>query len=302
MLKLDKEDNFITADEILNELKNEIPTYFERGIIDDSIFYPHIKYCLSKMGLKIHPTSEVVIPIRNYKGQLPYDFYKMESAIGCFDYVVTSNPDYNNPKIYDLVESQVTNYLISKPTVTALDQDGSNFYVIQKFEQFSLQYTTYSPLTVSKESQRFCTNNCPNKQPGRADQIEIQKSQGLMVTNFESGSVFMEYLQTLELATDEGMDLLIPDYEQIKLWVKDYLMVKLFTYLFNNTTLDIQARLREAKANEVISRSNAESFVKRFEFTDLYNLRKLLRARYKKFDEIVNGPIPYNRQNRVYGR
>ena len=123
-----------------------------------------------------------------------------------------------------------------------------------------------------------------------------------MITNFESGAVFMEYLQTLELSTDDGMTLLIPNYHQIRLWIKDYLTVKLFTYLYNNTTLDIQGRLREAKSNEVISRSNAESFVKRFEFSDLYDLRKLFRARYKKFDEIVNGPIPYNRQNRVYGK
>ena len=248
------------------------------------------------------PTSNAVIPIRNYKGQLPYGFYKLITAIGCFEYTVTSDPDYNNPKLYDVAEDKIQNYLISKPSITTKDQDGENFYIIQKFEEFSVQYTNYTSLTVSKSSHPHCTTNCFNKQPGRAEQIEIQKSQGLLLANFEKGSVYIEYLQTLEMSTDEGMELLIPNFEQIKKWIKDYCTVELFRYLYNNTTLDIQGRLATAKQEETISKTNAQDFVKRFEFTDLYALRKLFASRYEKFNQIVSGPKPYTRHTRIYGK
>ncbi len=302
MIQLDKEDNFITAKELLYEIKNAVPTYFERGIIDDSIFYPHISYCLGLLGLKVYPTGSVVVPIRNYKGQLPYDFYKMVSAVGCFNYVVTSNPDYNNPKLYDVAEEQITNYLISKPSITGKDENGENFYIIQKFEQFSVEYSSYSPLTLSKASHNYCTKDCHNKQQGEANQIEIQKSQGQVITNFETGSIYLEYLQKLEVDTDEGKDILIPDFQQVRKWIKDYCIMELFRYLLNNTTLDIQYRLNLATQQESVSQSNARSFVKRFEFSDLYQLRKLLYSRYTKFHEIVHGPIPYTNKNRIYSK
>lgn len=77
-MKLNKETNFIPAQDVINEVRNELRSYFERGVVDDSLLYPVIRSCLSKMGLTVHPSSNIVIPINNYKGCLPDDFL-------CFD-------------------------------------------------------------------------------------------------------------------------------------------------------------------------------------------------------------------------
>ena len=46
-VKLKKDTNFITANELLNEVRNKMKSYFETSMIDDSDMYPIIRSRLS---------------------------------------------------------------------------------------------------------------------------------------------------------------------------------------------------------------------------------------------------------------
>jgi hypothetical protein len=284
---LDKDRDFISAQELLHELRNELTVYFERSILDDSHFYPVIRDCLSKLGAKIYPVGNTVLYVSNYKVALPKDFHKLILAVGCFEYVITSTPN-DNPQLYDVTEAQLQDYLISKPSETCLDECGENFYVIQRFETFDVTFKEYCPLSVSKKSFPQCSNNCFNKAIISQNQIELQGD--MLYAGFEEGSVYMDYLQKPEKHDIDGVDLLIPDFAPIREWIKMACVKKAFQVMYWNNDADVQQRYQDSKNELTILETRARAFARQAEFSELYNMRKVFFGRYNKFEQLVYGP------------
>lgn len=288
---LDKDTQFITASEILHEVKNELRVYFERSVLDDSYFYPVIRSCLSKLGAKVYPVNETVIWISNYQAYLPKDFHKLLLAIGCFDYIIKSTPN-ENPQLYDVKETQ-EDYLISKPSYTCLDECGENFYVIQRFDTFEVTFRDYGHLSITESSYPHCASNCFNKQILGQEQIEIKN--GKIYAGFETGSVFISYLQKLEKEDEDGVDLIIPDFAPIRDWVKAACIKKGFEVMYYNNDGDVQQRLNYAKNELTVLEQNARSFARMVEFRELYDIRKVFFSRYNKFEHVIYGNPRYMR-------
>lgn len=284
---LKKDINFITAQDLLQEVRNELRSFHERSVLDDSYFYPVIRLCLSKLGAKIYPIGNDILYVNEYKASLPKDFHKLVLALGCFDYTIKGTPDYDNPKLYDVSEAQLKDYLISKPSETCLDECGENFYVIQRFETFDVTYSEFCPLKLSTGSSPYCVNNCFNKNILSQNQIEVSKGQ--LTTNFRTGSIYIDYLQNLEHHDSDGVDLLIPDFAQIREWIKTACIKKGFEVIYYNNDGDVQQRLNYIKNELTILEASAKSFVNRSELSELYDLRKLFFGRYNKFNEVVYG-------------
>ena len=279
--RLNKETNFINAQELLAEVRNFLGKYMERALLDDSVFYPKIRSCLAKCGAKIYPVNSTVVPVKDYRAELPEDFHKLVIAIGCFDYTTTSFNE--NPQLHDVPESEITNFLITKPSYTCLDECGENFYVIQKYETFSVTYRDYTALKVSKNSWPKCSKNCFNKTQLSDQQIEITDH---ITTNFPTGWIFLEYLQNLE---SQDQDLIIPDYAQIRDWIKAACISEGLYYLLLQGN-PVERVLAKAEQKEIGLESNARNFVKMFEFKELYDVRKLFFKRYdSKFSKIIYG-------------
>lgn len=281
-LKLDKNTNYIGVEELLNEVRNLMPVYFERALLDDSNFYPTIRVCLAKLGLKIFPSTEMVLHVKDYKAELPYDFHKLVLAVGCFKSQINyTNP---NPQIFEADSVTVKDFAINATGTECVDKCGNDFYIIQRFETYSVTYDNYFDLRVSKDSIPYCSNNCFNSQIKSQNEIKIDGT--CIHTNFEEGYVYMQYIQNLE--TEEG-ELLIPDFQQIREWIKAACITVAFRKMYYNNDSDVQQRLNFAKQEETSAELNARQFVKMSDFSDFYAMRKALYDRYSKFNSIVYG-------------
>lgn len=284
---LKKDIHFIPASELLDEVRNDLRVYFERSVLDDSHFYPVIRECLAKLGAKVYPVGGAIVWISDYNGNLPKDFHRLIMALGCFQYTIESTPN-ENPQIYESTESQIKDFLVTKPKETCVDDCDNKFYIIQRFETFDIKYSGFAPLSLSPNSLPYCSNDCWNKQVLGQAQIEI--ANGKMYTGFEEGSVYINYLQKLETYDEEGTDLLIPDFAQIREWIKMACIKKAFQIMYWNNDADVQQRYHDAKNELTVLESNAKSFVRRSEFSELYDIRKVFFGRYNKFQEVVYGP------------
>lgn len=280
-VRLNKETNFIPAQELLAEVRNFLGTYMERALLDDSVFYPKIRSCLAKCGAKIYPIGSTMVPVKDYKAEIPTDFHKLVVAIGCFDY--TSTNFNENPQLHDVPESEITNFLITKPSYTCLDECGENFYVIQKYETFSVTYTDYAALRVSKNSWPKCSNGCFNKHTLSDNQIEIGDK--YITATFATGWIYLEYLQNLE---SQDQDLIIPDYAQVRDWIKAACISEGLYYLLLQGN-SVERILAKAEQKETGLESNARTFIKQNEFKELYDVRKLFFGRYKKYSDVIYG-------------
>lgn len=284
-VKLKKDTNFITANELLNEVRNKMKSYFETSMIDDSDMYPIIRSCLSAMGAKIYPTSSAVIPINNYKGFLPKDFHKLILALGCSNETIVSTPN-TNPQIYDKIITK-EQALELTPSEVCLDSCGDYYQVVQKFEAFEVIFNDVYPLSINSTSDYACSKDCWNKTVRGVDEIDIKN--GCIYTQFSSGSIYIEYMQNLETQDTDGIDLLIPDYSPIREWIKAACIKEGLEMLYLNGEADVERRLGYAKNELTVKETNAKSFISRPEFSELYDTKRVFYGRYRKFDQMVYG-------------
>lgn len=273
---------YIPSQEIINELKNELSTYFEKGMLDESFLYPVIRTCLSKMSLKILPVKRDVIKLEEGKAELPCDFYKMDFAVGC-GFCDQVDVDYLTP--------QFTEYEVSAIPVCKTECDycsdecGNLFQIVQHYNTFSATYSNLFPLTI-KASDNYCTKGCSDKFGSYKHKDEITIREGYVYANFKNGWIYIEYMTNLE--SDDG-DLLIPDQQTIKDWIKHEMMFVCFKKLYLNQEGDFIQRLEWVKSQLSILQVNAQSIYKRWEVREIYDLRKVLRSRYHKYNTAVYG-------------
>lgn len=294
---LKKETNYISASELLLEVENILSTYHERSLLDNSIYYPVIKRCLHRLGLRALPLNSTVVQIENYQAKLPTDFYKLRFALGCANVIKIQTNE--NPQVYevyntDKFQSYHDDYLL-KPNETRVDDCGDEFYVIQRYETFSLKHTEFFPLSISSSSYQSCTSDCINKKQLVGNQIDI--SNKTITTSFPKGSVYIEYLQSLEQETPDGVELLIPDFAQITNWIVQTCILKGLEKIYLNGEADVQQRLNYILQQQSIAEANAMSFVSRHSVKEFYAVRTQLFSRFKKYNDVVYG----KQTNPLYG-
>lgn len=271
---------YIEAQELVKEVKNELSPWFEKGALDESYLYPAIRSCLGKMGLRILPVKKDVVKVDNYQAELPCDFYKLATAIGCgmeqwkdFDYLTTN-----------LEEHIVTELQTCKTACDYCSDDCGNLYGIkQYFNSYAVEFTDLFPLSVSNDARPYCISDCFKFQ-GAKDEITIKN--GKIYTNFKVGSIYLEYLTNVE--ADSG-DLLIPDNETIKDWIKDEMFFVCFRKLYRNQDGDVERRYQDAKQQVAISQVNAMNIYRHWTVRDYFDLRKLLYSRFHKYNTAVYG-------------
>ena len=295
-LILNKETNFITTDDLFVEIHNMLPSFFERSILDDSLFYPVVRECLAKLGAKIYPVSDTTLIVENYKAKLPADFHKLVYAVGYFERKELA-VDTLSPQLFDVKVGDVKT--IEKPIKLSseycVNDCGEIYQVVQRVNSYEYVYTDLYPLRI-KSSNSSCVQDCLNKINACKDEISING--GTLYTNFCEGQVFISYLQNLE--SSDG-DLLVPDYAQIREWIKSACITKAFEKIYWNGEADVQQRLLFAKKEEAVRELNARSFARRSEFSELYDMRKFFFNRYSKFENVVYGS-PYNRNLPRYSK
>lgn len=271
---------YIDAQEVIKEVKNELSSWFEKGALDESYLYPVIRACLGKMGLRILPVKQEIVKVEDFQADLPCDFYKLATAIGC-GMEEWYDVDYSNSSF---VEYQVSGLQTCECVYDYCQDNCGNMYGIQQyFNSYSVQFTDLFPLAVSNDARPFCIGEC-FKFHGAKDEITIKN--GKIYTNFKTGSIYLEYLTNLE--SDSG-DLMIPDNETIKTWIKSELRFAAFQKLYLNIEGDVQQRLQWLQQQVAINQVNAMNIYRHWTVRDYFDLRKLLYSRFHKYNSVVYG-------------
>lgn len=284
--------NYIQASEIIKEVKNELSPYFEKGSLDESYVYPPIKECLAKMGVRILPVNTDVIKVEDFKVDLPCDFYKLVFAVACgaeefveLDYLNTKLEEYT-------VDSPTAIDVCSTRCDYCEDACGNLYGIRQYFNTYAVEFKSLYPLKLTTDARPYCTEECFKYQQ-RGNEITIKN--GKIYTGFEKGTLYIEYLTNL----DEDNELMIPDDERIKNWIKHEIMFVLFRKLYLNGEGDVQQRLQWVQQQLSILQTNAQTLYKRFTTKEFYDLRRTLYSRFHKFNTAVYGKY-YNSQLSQY--
>jgi hypothetical protein len=275
---------YTTSTDLINEIRDELHHWVEQGKVDDSIFYPVIRLCLSNMGGRILPEKETVLDVYSYKATLPKDFDSLIMAMACVtkEHVRPVTNAEITVENYDLTYTPVKQYEVHT--------NGCGVpYQIQRvipYEAFS--WTEFEVLSIAKQSKNKCNHNCMNLHSNSPNEITIEN--GLMMTNFPEGTVYLRYASSLE----DDCDILIPDYPEITEWVKAELRAKAFKVMYWNNTPDITQQLGHTEKEAAVHKERARAFYKRPDLSDVYALRNTLARQYKTLSYGIIGNTRYD--------
>lgn len=226
---------FVPATPIFIKVKEELNSYFDTGIVDDTLFPMYVTHCLRKLGRSSYPVNQLVLNVKNYKATLPDDFYATREAWMCTHYA--SELQFPSAT-YTQIKS--TSYKIDTQTqedVYCRPCDACQYPdVIEAvykttntaFYQWRRQY-----LLTPGSHYPSCPNDlyCANFKSVAANSYDVRD--GKFVTSFEEGDVYLQYYST---GQNEDEDQLVPDTEEIFEYIEFYIKEKMFEQIWNRTT------------------------------------------------------------------
>lgn len=271
----------INAEEVILEVRNMLSDWFDANKIDESVFYPAIRKCLSKMGMDTGvERPPVMVYVSGYKADLPKDFKKLVSAVSCIAKTF-KRPVSEAVMTYEVIEVG-QNYDVYK------DDCGLPTSVVRKLPYEVYEWNQFELLRISKESIPSCDTNCLNFLSKSTDTIRIVGNK--LYTQFETGAIYLEYIGNSD-------ELFLPDNETILDWVKECLMVEAYTYLVHHGEPNVADLLRLVTTNRHIKEEQARPVWKRSELHEFYDLRNTLSRRYRALSAGMLNDTRYSRYN-----
>ena len=274
--------NYIHTDEIINEVKNRFPTYFASNKVDGCIFPSVLSSSIGKMRLRIYPEKKAMVHIDKCKGELPVDFKSVCLAVAC-----NSKVEWHPTSLATKTEERIVCELNLCETVcdVCTNDCGNMYKIIQKIDFKKFEYQDYELLRPSKNCVHHCASGSPNFMSKSTDEFEVKKTgRGWeMLTNFDEGVVYLEYLG--ELYLEDGF--MVPDNETIREWIFAELRKETYSYLWDNGE-EVKTKLDEAKQELHLKKEQARQIWTRQEVSTYYNIANILQRRYKNHENWIS--------------
>lgn len=253
---------YITFDQLLNEVKDEFEMYSKNSLIEASLLIPVVQSVSKLLGSRVQKRKQCLIDIDNYVAKIPLDCYKINSlwAIGKGEIVVgTPQGEHKDYKEVDLL----TEPLNSDVYVT---EDGFVYKTVYTHNIPSkLKYQVKFPLTID-----FTL---------KPDLTSVEKKGQFLKTNMEYGNILIDYVAVLE---DEEGNLLVPSHPIILEYYKAALKKKILETLFFNGEESAANKLQYINTQYRQAKQYAEQFVNMGEFSEYQQVYDLNRQSFYK--------------------
>ena len=213
--------NFISSEVIVAEVKQELKSYFDSGLLTEVLMPTYIDNALRRLRVMVLDFKEEILPVENYRAKLPKDFSYLKDAFLCNTIMDVTNPTMSTTFEYfrrDICNDScdTVNETFEKTTMT-----------IPAWITTHLQPTL---LRVYYGSRAFCSDDCNGLKSDGADVVRINKS--TVTTSFEVGNLYIQYFARPE----DEYGPLIPELVEVEEFIKAALYYNLFELLYNSVT------------------------------------------------------------------
>jgi hypothetical protein len=256
--------NFISPVPIHAEIKEEMASYFNTGVIDDTMFPIYTNRALEKLGRVTYKIDNQVLEIKDHEVALPSDFKFVREVWLCTNIIKSRrDPSY----FYDqqtCVVAPAGQYDPCNPCDTCPDKCHTEYSIVHKTSgqihmTFNLSFLL-KPGNIAVKT--HCSKDCKNFGASGPDSFDIRD--GKLITNFSHGDVYLVYYK---IDKDDEDYQLVPDNYYIKDWVRAFIKYKMYEKLWNEivdeTSAQIERKYQEYKEQKDMAWILAETEVKK---------------------------------------
>lgn len=260
--------NYRKGRELIDQVAEDLSSYDDQGLIDYSKLYKILRRCNATLGLRINPEKTEMIQIKEYKGYVPEDFKVLNHAFLCKEKVY----DVCAPKkVY--VEYQTLCTGDKKTCSPCLTEDCGDYAIYQLLDDNWTQFKQLEVCRATTKSFNKCTTSCPNLFSKSGNEFEIQDD-GTVVTNFQNGHLYINYMGTLE---DSDEDLLVLDDPLVEPYYEAELTRQILKFIAYNKDGDVANIYGDAKIEASRAKITAISYVNAIGYKELQETYKAER-------------------------
>jgi hypothetical protein len=289
----------VPTDGLFAKIEENLNQYTNNGLLDVGKFFTEVKFMISKLGIAAYELTEAVIFLENHRGELPCNFYLLDSAWLCD---TSRSNTLTIPQSKFIMYSQLNCERIAQKTCNSSSEDAvrqviSNGVVIQSTpcnnnnEQIldkvtiteyiktgHAEFTYRNPVLLRLNNRKttgnpVCTDKCKNLFAKSLYEISItqQGYNKYIHSTLEEPTIYLKYYAYPE-DPDTGLPL-IPDDPTIQRAIEYHLMYTFFYMLWlNGDDPNIEKKVadlgqkRDMYLREAINYSTMPSFNKSIEY------------------------------------
>lgn len=281
-------EQYITSDELFNNIKDDFASFDNAGMVDEGKFYKYVTYIINLLGSEWYQTVDDFFHVKNYNFKLPNNFYQLEQVYRC-------HPTTGSAILPDgviLTERRFDHFPVSSP-YNECDPPcdpcaPSSGCITNKYQQLVVQrntmidnYSNFSLLSIgNKRTKASCTGQCANLFAAGPDSITIQN--GNLYTNFKEGNVYMIY-NVFPIDDETGLPL-IPNEERVIKCIEYYVKWKFLENAWVNNDADVAQKIQYFNQMYRDALGDAQYITKLPSWNVMINKIKLDRKRLRIFD------------------
>lgn len=279
---------FKSTDTLFSRVRKRLKSFNAAGLIDEGDFYYWIKEVIEKLGVSVYQEQKAVLDVVNFKTSLPDNFSYLYAAYKCTPSISDGSKNTLYPQTGFVFYTEETHqpYVKCKSCYAAkidyVEGDKITIRTYLEGQPSVLNFSSPVLLKLSKNSKGICDDKCKNLFSTCVHEITIDN--GVIYTNFDNDSIYMEYYG-LAIDPESGLPM-IPDNTFIEKAIEDYLIYQIFEALwFNGDAPDMDKKYQVAKMNYEESLKTALYWVKLPSFQTVINKMRFDRKNLRIYQQ-----------------
>lgn len=281
---------FKSTEPLFARIRENLSSYTALGLVDEGKFFFEVKLFINRLGISMYEMDEDIIHLKDFKGELPCNFYLLDSAWLCSRNNSSTKP-IENFQGKTVIYTQNTCEKVIVPSCSSDCQKEQVFdrITVKEYVETEPYIRTYiEPRLLylgNKVTDGVCKKDCPNLFVSSEHDISIKRrgNSYWLLSNLKEPSVYLKYYA---LPTDEKTGLpLIPDEPIIEKALEDQLMLYFFKNLWlNDDNPNVTQKITFLKQEALNSFNEAEYYVKLPSFQEMINTSIRQRNRYRTYE------------------
>ena len=311
-----------TFDSLFEDASVGFKNYVLEGLVNPQSLIKVARKCNYDLGFRVYRTRQIILEVEHGKVRLPDDFHIINFAIVCGESTVTEAmpqgtnieerlivPEYvgdpgqptscQPPSLSPCSNEPVDPCETPDPcTGTCITQCGEEYQLVQKINTTTRTFKTSFHLMIN-DNEYVCTDACNQTSTpigvtglvsnGRGPINQATINEGWLLTNFDSGKVYINY--TGDMVDDNG-NVMVPDHEMINEYYEYALKERILEDLVMNGE-NVGERYSLIAQKLRASRNYALSIVNTPNFAELKKMWQLNRkAQYHNYYNMFKSHYP----------
>lgn len=289
-------EGFVKTDTLFARIQENLSKYSNNGVLDVGKFYQQVKLLTQRLGLEMYIPDEDILYLKDYKAEMPCNFYSLDSAWLCKDN--GSERNFTNQQGTTFVwYEEITNECVSQNNSCGTPSTCSE----KVLNKITKKEFVSAPLPISLNACRFtrpqlltirddktlglCSKDCGNLFPTTSHEVRIVNNE--MHSSLSKPIIYIRYYG-YPIDEQTGLPLILNNEIVINA-IEKHLIHYFFELLWlNDIDSQLDKKLQYLQIEKEKSFTEAQNLITLPSFRKMVQVAKRYRQSWRPYDISFN--------------